>query len=633
MTSHLGGSSPLDMAAPDLWTEAMSNQEGSTAYRPSAQHQHSNSKSHQQQLHMLQQNQAQLAAGPSVAAPADPNALLYANYRVQHAQAYAEADRLSYGSEMSSAAIAAAAQHQQDMLAAERAFKARQLAQLQQQQHVVYEQAQQQQHQQLLLAQMHQHRHAAAAAVPAAAAAQNSALYRAASSHSSMTQQQHLPSSSYSHQQPSHYQTYSSMQAPSTTAARLPPRPSTAHTHHYHPYSTATGAPILEHHAATDSRHTHHNSLVAAAAAARAAAIQQQQQQQRSSAASTARQTASAAAAAAAAALQRTNNAGRWSGAVAVLDQAYMAGSQESGIEPCGLECEEELHSMDGFDPAPPPHLMHASTVSTGTKAAASSADTARAAAAQQKSQLQGARLSGGAAQHAAAVSAAARAAAAGYALNALEEDEQAYDMYEDSGSTHPDSDNQSDDMDADIVPVLDQHQRNGRNSSSAPGGSNGGQPGSRTAAAAAAATAEQASAARQAVAVRVLSSVANRRKGEEVLTAHPTVAEAAGARSVRPRLLITEVSLYCDNAATSILAMEQSNRLMAKMTLPGGCNVLPAMVVCACIAGCLVLHHVYVFHAYLCLPIADPAVTSALAVASDGSAQGGNMHCGAAAH
>jgi hypothetical protein len=148
-------------------------------------------------------------------------------------------------------------------------------------------------------------------------------------------------------------------------------------------------------------------------------------------------------------------------------------------------------------------------------------------------------------------------------ALNALEDDDPGYDMYEESGSTHPDSENQSDDMDADVVPVQDQHQRNCRDFTS--GAGSVGQPGSMTAAAD-----EQASAARQAAAVRILISVANRRKGEEVLTSHPSVADAAGARSVRSRLLITEVSLYCDNAATSILAMEQSNRLMAKMNLPG---------------------------------------------------------------
>jgi hypothetical protein len=125
------------------------------------------------------------------------------------------------------------------------------------------------------------------------------------------------------------------------------------------------------------------------------------------------------------------------------------------------------------------------------------------------------------------------------------------------------------------------QHARTSRHStsSSAPRTSSAGQPGSNSsisirsaaaAAAAAVAAAEHDAAARQAVAVRVLSSVANKRKGEAVLTVHPAVADAAGAQSVRSRLLITEVSLYCDNAATSMLAMEQSNRLMAKMALPG---------------------------------------------------------------
>lgn len=594
VTSHLG-SSPLgvpDWAANDV----MLQQPTESSY---TQHHHqdvsTSSKSLRQQLQRSQAAQQLLAAGSTVAPQTDPNAVLYANYRAQHAQAYAAADQLTYGSDVSSAAAIAAAaqqqqhQRQQDMLTTERAFQASQLAQ--QQQQLAYEQAQQQQ--QLLLAhaqQQQQQRHAAATA---------SALYHASSSQSTMThQQQQQPSSNYSlHQQqrqPSLYPANTSMQGPqTTTAAQLPPRPTTAHSQHFHPYSSATGAAILEHHAqAADSRQQHHNSLVAAAATARAAAIQQQQQHQQrggsGSAASTARQTANAAAMAAAAALQRSRNTtGRWLGAVAVLDQD----SQESSGEPCGLECDEDLQSMDGLDHAPHHHMMHSSAATSGKgsslaaaaaaatagQAAAARAHAAAAAAAQHKSQLQGARLSGGAAQHAAAVSAAARAAAAGYALSALEDDEQAFDMYEDSGSTHPDSDNQSDDMDADVLLVQDQHARASRHCTSAahPRAPSAGQPGSSrydaaTAAAAAAAVAEHDASARQAVAVRVLSSVANRRKGEQVLTVHPAVADAAGAQSVRSRLLITEVSLYCDNAATSMLAMEQSNRLMAKMALPG---------------------------------------------------------------
>jgi hypothetical protein len=225
--------------------------------------------------------------------------------------------------------------------------------------------------------------------------------------------------------------------------------------------------------------------------------------------------------------------------------------------------------------------MMHSSVITSAPKGSISTAASADTAV--HRAQLQGGSaagrpsstsLSGGAAvQQAAAASAAARAAAAGFALSALEDDDQAFDMYEDSGSTHANDDNPSDDMDADTAMQQDQQQRTGRHSSSADrvlqptaGGLS-----SRAATAAATAVAGDNSAAnRQAVALRVLSTVANRRKGEEVLTAHPGVAEAAGARSVRMRLLITEVSLYCDSAATSILAMEQSNRLMAKMTLPG---------------------------------------------------------------
>lgn len=581
MHSHLGGSSTLDdSGAPSYWTANLSQQDPSAAFMVPAQPYLSRNATLLQQ----QQYQAHLASASAAAAAAaaDPNAALYANYRAQHPQAFAEADRLSYGSDVSTAAVAAAAQHQQGMLAAEMAFKARQLAQLQQQQHALQQQPQQQ----LLLAQQaqqqQQHRSAVgAAAVPAA----TSALYRASSSHSSMTHHQQHPSISYSTlPQSSHYP--ASMQAPSTAAARLPPRPNTAHVQQYHPYhSTATGATTLEHH--------HHNSLAAAAAAARAAAIQQQQQC--SSAPSAARQAASAAAAAAgaAAALQHGGNAGRWSGAVAVLDQRILgatAGTQASGNDQhCSLECDEELLSMDGLDQDDPQqqHPQHSTEVISGSFGSKGRNISSGPAAAQLQGgsagrphHLLSSGLATSSAQHAAAASAAARAAAAGYAFNHLEEDDAVFDMYEDSGSTHPDSDGSSDDMDADTEPMQDQHQR--RNSTSdrtGAGGSSGGQrqPGSSSgrapAAAAAPASAQQANAAKldaQAVSLHVLSSVANRRKGEQVLTAHPAVAEAAGARSVRTRLLITEVSLYCENAATSMLALQQSNKLLSKMSLPG---------------------------------------------------------------
>jgi hypothetical protein len=46
----------------------------------------------------------------------------------------------------------------------------------------------------------------------------------------------------------------------------------------------------------------------------------------------------------------------------------------------------------------------------------------------------------------------------------------------------------------------------------------------------------------------------------------------AAGYASSKRRLLIAEVSLYTDAAATSSTALEQANRLLAGMTLPGDC-------------------------------------------------------------
>lgn len=59
-------------------------------------------------------------------------------------------------------------------------------------------------------------------------------------------------------------------------------------------------------------------------------------------------------------------------------------------------------------------------------------------------------------------------------------------------------------------------------------------------------------------------------RKGKLVLTATYSTAVSAGAESVRPRLLITEVSVYVNSAANSLMALDQANQLMGKMRLPG---------------------------------------------------------------
>ncbi|KAF8059657.1 hypothetical protein HT031_005065 [Scenedesmus sp. PABB004] len=91
-------------------------------------------------------------------------------------------------------------------------------------------------------------------------------------------------------------------------------------------------------------------------------------------------------------------------------------------------------------------------------------------------------------------------------------------------------------------------------------------------AARAAAVAAQQAAAAKQSV----LGRVGAQRKGAAVLTAPPSAAAAAGAASARRRLLVTEVSVYADAACASGLALEQANRLLARMALPDGVAFRP---------------------------------------------------------
>ncbi|KAF6252535.1 hypothetical protein COO60DRAFT_1463630 [Scenedesmus sp. NREL 46B-D3] len=96
-------------------------------------------------------------------------------------------------------------------------------------------------------------------------------------------------------------------------------------------------------------------------------------------------------------------------------------------------------------------------------------------------------------------------------------------------------------------------------------------------AAQAAALAMQQAVGQRQVVALQVLGRVASLRKGQAALTASPrAAAAAAGAASVRSRMLITEVSLYTSRAANSQMALNQSNLLMGKMAIPDDVKYMP---------------------------------------------------------
>eukprot|EP00879_Flechtneria_rotunda_P001555 GHRR01001714.1.p1 GENE.GHRR01001714.1~~GHRR01001714.1.p1 ORF type:complete len:571 (+),score=179.62 GHRR01001714.1:372-2084(+) len=86
------------------------------------------------------------------------------------------------------------------------------------------------------------------------------------------------------------------------------------------------------------------------------------------------------------------------------------------------------------------------------------------------------------------------------------------------------------------------------------------------------------AAAAKHAAVLQVLQKVASQRKQEPVLTAAPAAAAAAGCLSVRPRLIVTEVAVYADHAANTPFALEQANRLMARMVLPGGVKFMPVL-------------------------------------------------------
>lgn len=90
-------------------------------------------------------------------------------------------------------------------------------------------------------------------------------------------------------------------------------------------------------------------------------------------------------------------------------------------------------------------------------------------------------------------------------------------------------------------------------------------------AAQAAAVAAHEAATAKHAVVLQVIGTTAQLRKGGLVLTSAPAYAAAAGAESVRSRLLITEVSVYTEKGACSQLALDQANKLLNKMALPGG--------------------------------------------------------------
>eukprot|EP00775_Hariotina_reticulata_P010786 gene10786-10943_t len=74
----------------------------------------------------------------------------------------------------------------------------------------------------------------------------------------------------------------------------------------------------------------------------------------------------------------------------------------------------------------------------------------------------------------------------------------------------------------------------------------------------------------------QVLSKAAALRRAGAASGAPIAACHAAGYASSKRRLLIAEVSVYPDAAATSALALEQANRLLARMTLPDGVTYMP---------------------------------------------------------
>eukprot|EP00879_Flechtneria_rotunda_P000325 GHRR01000416.1.p1 GENE.GHRR01000416.1~~GHRR01000416.1.p1 ORF type:complete len:774 (+),score=329.60 GHRR01000416.1:521-2842(+) len=268
-------------------------------------------------------------------------------------------------------------------------------------------------------------------------------------------------------------------------------------------------------------------------------ALQQQQDQHSQNSSNSSRMVAlvhPGGSAAAAAAPQRAP--GRWC-AVAVMESP-LNDSQDSDAGTGGLECDEELQSEQHVDC----YQLYGSR--EGTAGIQQQLLQQHLVEPQSNVSLSGRCVLG---------------------VGSQAELRDARDWIDESGSTQHDSDSYPDDMD-DGECFVDVHQSTRDVDSAA-----------LVAAKAAAVAAEQAAAAKQSVVLHVLGKVASLRKGGPVLTATSTAADVAGAQSVRPRLLITEVSLYTDRASNSMLALDQANKLLANMVLPDNVTHMPVLV------------------------------------------------------
>jgi hypothetical protein len=512
-----------------------------------------------------QQHQQQTMGPSSTNNSSQDVSRLYKQYRTSQEYAGAEMLPHSYSSHTAAAAAAAdpaaqltadaiRAHQEQQMLRqqrqlllqaqqAEAAAAAAKAAQLQQLQH---------QHQQQQAA-MAAHAAAAAAAVASfggsqasSQAAQPVPLY--GQFRPAMAAQQHWDSSAAATSHPSHPSRHIAAPQPAA-AAGLPPRPAVNSNHHHQHFQQ-------------------HQSLFAAGSSSSSGASSSGTVFfPRSSSGAVAAPALAAAPAAAAAAAPPAGSArrlGAWSGAYAVMSNVVLPASQESEhTSGCfALECEEDLLSMgtgDGYYYQP--------------KAGSSGLQQPQQMHEQHLQQQQ--QQYGGSSCYAAVD------------LPQAEVDEQLASLIEESGSTRPDDDCPSCDMEedqpeadqADAGPAGGPADQTGRGfgAKSNPGSLMTGQPEDVDAAAlvaaqAAAIVAQQAAEQRHSVVLQVLGRVASLRKGQAVLTATPEAAAAAGAASVRSRLLITEVSLYTNRAANSQMALDQSNVLMGKMTIPGVC-------------------------------------------------------------
>jgi hypothetical protein len=503
---------------------------------------------------MSQHQHQQQMIGPSSTNASQDVSRLYKQYRTSQEYSAAEMHPPSISSHAAAAAAAAAdpaAQltadavrvHQEQHLLRQQ----RQLLLKAQQAEAAAAAAQAAQLQQLQV--QHQQQQAALAARAAAAAAA-AASFGGSQASSQAAQpmplygqfrpakaaQQHWDSSTAAAVHPS--QPSRHIAAPLAASAGLPPRPTVNASHHHQHHHQQQQQSLFAAGSSSSSGASSRGTVVFPRSGAAAAV-------------------APAPAAAAAAPAGSARPLGAWSGAYAVMNNVVLPASQESEhTSGCfALECEEDLFSPgtgEGYFYQP--------------KAGAAVLQQQQMLLHEQHLQQQ---QYGG-----------SRYAAVD--LPQAEVDEQLASLIEESGSSKPDDEDcPSCDMEEDLADQADAGPAGGpfdqvnRGSGFKANQLHDVDATALVAAQAAALATQQAAEQRHGVVLQVLGRVASLRKGQPVLTSSPRAAVAAGAASVRSRLLITEVSLYTNKAANSQMALDQSNVLMGKMAIPGAWGFL----------------------------------------------------------